>query len=76
MRDFEEIFADLRPGHTFSNMSGFEYWALRWCDRCVHEAGCPIVDAALVADNGGPAEWEKISGPEGPFRCTEFKPST
>jgi hypothetical protein len=71
MRGFNEITEDVRPEHTFSNLSSFEYWAARWCDVCRHRGDCPIVDAALLME-GAPTEWVRTDGPRGPFRCTEF----
>lgn len=73
MRAYEEIEADMRPGHTFSNMSDFEHWAQRWCNWCRHEDECPIVDAALINTGRIPAEWTKPGGSGEPFHCAAME---
>ena len=74
MRTYDEIESNMRRGHTFSSMGDFEHWAARgWCVRCAHEDGCPLVDAALINTGMTPAEWTPMDGPDGPFRCAEFK---
>ena len=72
MKTYEEVVAGMKSGHTFSNMSEFERWAARWCGRCRHEDGCPIVDAAMIYAGLRPAEWAPSEG-AGPFTCAAFE---
>lgn len=72
MRSYDEIATTMQAGYTFSNTSEFEQWSAKWCSRCAHENGCPIVDAAMIHAGTRPAEWVRRASEE-PFVCTEFR---
>lgn len=55
MRTDEEIMADAENRSPFSNGSEYDYWAGRWCYRCVKdnaetETWCPILSVAMLGN--------------------------
>lgn len=57
----------------FSNGFEWDHWSAHWCERCVHNDTCPLIEVALM--NLTPAEWLEIDRLSLPNRyaCTEFE---
>ncbi len=59
---------------AFSNGTEWECWSANWCERCVYEETCPLVELALFTDET-PAEWRFQEHNLGrKYVCTKFQP--
>lgn len=61
----------------FSNGFEWDAWSAGWCNRCIHEESCTILDEVFIQETQ-PEEW--IEGDRwalGPARytCTAYKPT-
>lgn len=65
--------ADVIP---FANGHEYQSWRAIWCDECVHETDCPLLDIAVLAERT-PAAWEDVRpGALNRYHCHEFQSTT
>lgn len=72
---FDDVMANAQHRPPFANGTEWDVWSFVWCEQCVNEPGCPLIDVAIVMERT-PAEWViDIPGSlHSPYRCTEFEP--
>lgn len=71
---YDEELARSDPRPPFANATEGYGWLTRWCETCVHERNCPLIDLAMF-EAQTPFGWIEADQESLPYRyvCAEYQ---